>query len=164
MAITLKGSGQTIVQVVQAVKTDVFSATTSTATDITGMSASITPSSASNKILVSVNMTYGTDNDGYPRITLLRNGTGIYIGDASGTCSRVSIPMNNVVQSSVMLTTAQMLYLDSPATTSAVTYKLQVATYLGRNFYLNRSVSNSDANANCMSAPSSITLMEVAYA
>jgi len=50
--------------------------------------------------------------------------------------------------------------LDSPATTSAVTYKLQVSSWAGRNFYINRSEQDSGA-AWTHGASSSMTAMEV---
>ena len=50
--------------------------------------------------------------------------------------------------------------LDSPATTSEVTYKLQVSSWVGRNFYINRSEQDSGA-AWTHGASSSMTAMEV---
>jgi len=148
-----------VLQVVSTNKTNLFSTTSGTAVDITGMTVNITPSSASNKILVQVTMSYGSDNTGYPKVTLLRNGSIINIGDASGSCSRVSIPMNVSADSTTQLFTTSMTYLDSPATTSALTYKLQVFTFSSRAFYLNRSSGTSDANN--LAATSSITVMEI---
>jgi hypothetical protein len=148
-----------VIQVVSTNKTDLFSTTSGTAVDITGMTVNITPSSASNKILVQVTMSYGSDNTGYPKVTLLRNGSIINRGDASGSCSRVSIPMNVSADSTTQLFTTSMTYLDSPATTSALTYKLQVFTFSSRPFYLNRSSGTSDANN--LAATSSITVMEI---
>ena len=52
MSVTISGSGQVPVQVIQTIKTDTFSTTSGSLTDITGMSVTITPTSASNKILV----------------------------------------------------------------------------------------------------------------
>ena len=148
-----------ILQVVSTNKTNVFSTTSGTAVDITGMTVNITPSSASNKILVQVTMSYGSDVSSYPKVTLLRNDSSINIGDASGSCSRVSIPMNVGTDAASQLFTTSMTYLDSPATTSALTYKLQVFTFSSRGFYLNRSAATSDANH--LAATSSITVIEV---
>jgi hypothetical protein len=148
-----------VLQVVSTNKTNLFSTTSGTAVDITGMTVNITPSSASNKILVQVTMSYGSDVSPYPKVTLLRNGSSINIGDASGSCSRVSIPMNVGIEAASQLFTTSMTYLDSPATTSTLTYKLQVFTFSSRTFYLNRSAATSDANH--LAATSSITVIEV---
>jgi hypothetical protein len=148
-----------VIQVVSTNKTNVFSTTSTSAVDITGMTVNITPSSASNKILVQVTMSYGSDVSPYAKVTLLRNGSIINIGDASGSCSRVSIPMNVGIETASQLFTSSMTYLDSPATTSALTYKLQVFVFSSRGFYLNRSAQTSDANH--LAATSSITVMEI---
>jgi hypothetical protein len=93
--------------------------TTSTSLVDTGLSASITPTSASNKILVIVNQTISPTTGGsntYAQMALLRNSTNIY-GDyrVNGTTQYVH-------------TTPSCSILDSPATTSSVTYKTQFAT------------------------------------
>jgi hypothetical protein len=148
-----------LLQVVSTNKTNLFSTTSTSAVDITGMTVDITPSSSSSKILVQVTMSYGSDVSPYPKVTLLRNGSTINIGDASGSCSRVSIPVNVGIETASQLFTSSMTYLDSPATTSALTYKLQVFVFSSRGFYLNRSAQTSDANH--LAATSSITVMEI---
>ena len=62
-----------VLQVVQTMKTDTFSSTTGTTwTDITGVSVNITPSSASNKILVSFHGGVSASNDSYSWLRMAR--------------------------------------------------------------------------------------------
>jgi hypothetical protein len=75
-----------VLQVVQATKQDTqsFALATSTLSDVTGLSLSITPSSASNKILVLFTVHLGQDSGGgaNPYINIDRGGSNIFIGDA----------------------------------------------------------------------------------
>jgi hypothetical protein len=52
-------------------------------------------------------------------------------------------------------------FLDSPATTSATTYKIQVRGNVASTVAVNRSVNDADAATSARTA-SSITVMEVA--
>jgi hypothetical protein len=110
-----------ILQVVSTTKTDTFSLTSSTFTDITGLTASITPQSTDSKVLVLVNcsLRQGTGN---PLIKLVRGSTDICIGDAAGSRQRVSIGNYNTGNGSNL----SFHFLDSPASTSSQTYKLQI--------------------------------------
>ena len=163
MSVTISGSGQIIKQVIQTVVTSSFTTTSGTATDITGLTATITPTNSANKILVFTNINHAEDSSTpYPKLFLQRNGTNIGLGDAIGSAVQVSTGAYAGGAVDSVLYPATMMYLDSPATTSAVTYKWQVYTFSGRTFYLNRTGTTGDTNRT--SASSSITLMEVAYA
>jgi hypothetical protein len=153
-------SGGKVLQVVQTVKTDTFTTTATTATDITGFSASITPSSASNKILVLVNL---MSSSGTGMITgshlLLRGSTIIAGGDAAGNratgfCS--TGPWDGNWQG----INGNAIFLDSPNTTSSTTYKIQVIKEAS-TYYLNRTGRDTDDAWHCRSA-STILLLEIA--
>ena len=146
-----------IVQVVQTVKTDPTSHDTNTWTDISGMSVSITPTSASSKILVNFHGSGSTVNLGY--IRLLRDSTEIGSGGSAGSRIPVSCMFHRSGDSNLMESFGNS-YLDSPNTTSAVTYKLQWRDESG-TIYLNRSVSDTDSAAGIRTS-SVITAMEVA--
>ena len=151
-----------IIQVVQTVKTDVFTTSSQAFTDITGLSASITPSSSSNKILISY--TLAVSGNGYPMFKLLRDSTDIFVGDAAS--NRVRCLFGGYIGASQigsMTIPVSGSFLDSPSTTSATTYKFQtgVITATGYTTYLNRSQSDTDFNYHARTA-SSIILMEVA--
>ena len=71
-----------ILQVVQAVKTDISSTTSSSFGALSGLSVNITPSATSSKILVTVDCKIGNGGAG-AYIKLVRNSTDIYKGDAA---------------------------------------------------------------------------------
>jgi hypothetical protein len=165
MAVTINGSGQLPVQVVQTVVTTPVSTSSTSFVDITGMTATITPTSASNKILVLVDGKFSASTASAGSfIKLVRNSTDIYVGTSVGSsvaCSYGFMPNGANV---FYYGQAQMCqqFLDSPATTSATTYKLQWYVYTGGTCYLNQSAY--DGVAYNPRTASSITLMEVAYA
>ena len=154
-----------IAQVVQAVKTDTFTSSSGSLTDITGMSAAITPSASSSKVLVTVVMNVGvTAADRYSVFQLVRGSTAICLGDASssrtrGSFAHVRVDANG---SANEVETKTITFLDSPSTTSATTYKMQglVQTDSSPSFTVNRSGGDADA-AHGFRVASSITLMEV---
>ena len=156
----LTGVGK-ILQVVQSTKTDTDSTSSTTYVDITGFNASITPSSTSNKILVQVvigtigNATVGRGTN----FQLFRDSTAIAVGDnaVGGQCSF----SNCEADSSYMGGGIQFTYLDSPATTSSITYKVQWLTW-SNTVYLNRSSDGSQAQSWNRRGISQIILMEVA--
>jgi hypothetical protein len=150
-----------VIQVVSATKTDGFTTTSGTLVDITGFSATITPTSTSSKILIISNFVVGTTNDyPYPKLRIRRNGSDIYIGDAVGSSSRLSTTMYTGATSDIQGVSASINYLDSPNSTSALTYNWLVSVYASRPVYIGRSGGSADGNA--WTAPSTITLMEIA--
>ena len=154
-------SGARIGQVVSTSKTDTFtSATISAFTDITGLSVSITPTSATSKVLVIATAMFVRTVVGTASryIRLVRDSTAIAVGDTAG--SRISASMGGVSASgNDMPDPGTITFLDSPNTTSATTYKLQ---FYGdaSTFYLNRSVSDTNGTNGGRFA-SGITVMEV---
>lgn len=151
-----------IVQVLQTVKTDVFSTSSSSFVDWTGMSVTITPKSATNKILVT--LTSGVANatsNNFAYVKLVRGSTDIALGDATGSATRCWIDAAFGVQSFGEPVQKPLTgsFLDSPATTSATTYKLQVIRTLNGTSFFGRSSNTDDANRS--SIPSVLTVMEV---
>lgn len=155
---TASGGGK-ILQVVNVMKTDSFTTTSTTFTDVTGLSASITPSATSSKILVLATLSMqGTlaTNAGMSR--LLRDSTTIIQSDTAGSRDR-TMSMIEAAASTVAFTSAN--YLDSPASTSALTYKIQVRNNVGgQTVFVNRTNTDTDAIGWGRSV-SSITLLEV---
>ena len=153
-----------VLQVVQTVKTDTFSYTTGDAWgDITGLSVNITPVSTSNKILVSIDVSCNTQNLSYLKI--LRDSTDIAIGDAAGSRVRSTIAnIHRFDNNSNVTANWSQRFLDSPSTTSEITYKIQVyneTVGIGQVFYLNRTASDGDSDV--AGRPiSTITVMEIA--
>jgi len=155
-----------VLQVVQTYKTDVFSTTSESLVDITGMSATITPSSTSNKVLVFLNLAIGSSsNTQRTMIQLVRGATNIGIGDAGGGNRTRSIstefqpqPDSNGVKNNTDI--RQHIFLDSPASSSALTYKVQIEG-TAQTVYVNRTGEFADADVVSIGT-SSLTLMEIA--
>jgi len=144
---SMSGFGK-VLQVVQAVKTDSFSSSSTSYVDVTGLSASITPSSTSNKILSIITLMVTSGSSGQERrlnYNLSRDSTMIFesiwrlydYNGANGVTGSISSPIT---------------YLDSPSSTSALTYKIQVKKVTG--------AGNAEVNITSPST-SSIILMEI---
>ena len=153
------GAGGKVLQVLQSVKTDTFTTTSTSFVDVANLSQSITPSSASNKILIIVNVHAITTSLAYGNI--VRDSTNIGIGETSG--SRISCTLGNFSEGNTNRSHEfSMTFLDSPSTTSATTYKLQVRHENGAStLFINR--TDADNNTAAGFRPiSTITLMEIA--
>ena len=160
----LVGSG--IIQVLQTTKTDTFEVAGTSFVDVTGMSVTITPASTSNKILVLLNVHYGNGHDAGASIKLLRGSSEIFLGDASSGRERVTIggldltATDNTIYS---MDSASACYLDSPSTTSATTYKMQVYSPYAISYVVGiNSTVALDNYGYVTNGTSSITVMEVA--
>lgn len=151
------GAAGKIGQVVSTTKTDTFTTSSTTFVDITGMSVSITPTSTSSKVLILVNFTAAVNADIAVYFQQLRNSTAINIGDAAGSRTRVSAML--LAPNIYTYAPHNWQFLDSPATTSATTYKVQMAvnTDVG---YINRTGNDSDS-ATRPRATGNITVMEI---
>jgi len=154
---SLIGGGK-VLQVVQTSKTDTFTTTSTSYTDITGMSVAITPSATSSKILVLVDLKFciaGT----LGMLTILRGSTQIYLGDSGSSRPRVTqaifSPDPNAHFSS------SSCFLDTPNTTDATTYKLQVKTMNSSNLLAVNRGQNDDDQTDRGRSASSITVIEI---
>jgi hypothetical protein len=150
-----------VIQVVQAYKSDTFTTTSASFTTITGLSASITPSSSSNKIVVVMTVTGSQQvgaNDAY--LGLYRDSTQIAMGDAAG--SRIRSSSQLMTSNAGWSTSVTINYLDSPATTSAITYTVQARTNGAGTLYINRGNTDQDGAVGAGRTMSSLILMEIA--
>jgi len=153
-----------VIQVVQAVKTDRFSTTSASAVDVTGLTVDITPRSSSNKVLVSCSLNYGGDTNFYGGVLLKRGSTTISAGtDATGSQSAVTLALGGDNENfTFKVASASIQFLDSPSTTSATTYKIQIfSPYNSEPFVINSSNSTADQNY-IFAGTSTITVMEIA--
>jgi hypothetical protein len=109
-----------VLQVVSTLKTDGYSTASATMADITGLNATITPSSTSSKILILSHIASGGPIlIAYP-FKLYRDSTAIAESTAgSGNNTYVGVRPGTSLQN------FQITYLDSPSTTSSITYKWQ---------------------------------------
>ena len=161
-------SAGSILQVQSAPKSDTFSSTSSTFTDVTGMSVAITPSQDDSKILVLLQYNVAASGD-YAQARMTRTvsstETVINLGDADGNRIR---GLSYTYHSSdaynwYILNNQGVHFLDDPQTTNPITYKLQVAMHNNSSsVYVNR--SSADANSDgTVRGTSNITVMEVAF-
>ncbi len=153
------GVGGKVLQVVTATKTDTFSSNPSNSfIDITGLSATITPTSTSSKIYIAVTILgggVGGTNSALYR--LVRDSTVIYAGDSAG--SRALGFSHQESQNTNGSINGGGNFLDSPSTTSATTYKIQATS--NNTIYINKTADDSDTLLRIRGA-STITLMEIA--
>jgi hypothetical protein len=153
--------GGAILQVVSTTKTDTFTTSSSTFADITGLSATITPSSSASKIYVSVDLVSSQNTASTAtHFRLVRNSTAIALGDAAG--SRIRASSGSYAANAAENAPVGISFVDSPSTTSSTVYKVQIASVInGSQSTINR--SNNDADSiNSGRFVSTITLMEVA--
>lgn len=139
-------AGGKVLQVVQTYAKPTFSTSSTSFVDYTSASASITPTSSSSKVLVLINFSYyltGGGDDVGMITRVVRDSTTIFT-ENNGSVYNYS---GGTIE---LMNRYSVNYLDSPATTSSTTYKLQVAGVHGA------SVQNYDTN------PVTVILMEIA--
>jgi hypothetical protein len=141
--------GGKVLQVVQDTHTALTSSTSSTYAD-TGLTVSITPSASTSKILVVANVngvTKDVGNSGNAvKLEIARDGSRIYDGGERNAFTGSAI--YNCINST-------MVYLDSPATTSAVTYKVRFATLINGQYCAINDYGNNNTTV------SSIVVLEI---
>ena len=164
--VTMTGAGR-ILQVVSVTKSDTYSesiaANTMSSTNITGLTASLTPASTSNKILITGSIATGRDsNDSNSGVgvAMFRGGSLVGVGDAASSRTRVTSMSHHAAD--LNITTVPINFLDSPSSISEQTYTFRFLNADGStsNITLNKSASDTDA-AYAGRAISTITLMEI---
>ena len=154
-----------VIQVKSGSYNETLSLSVDTRTDIPNLSLDITPSSTSSKILVSSSICYGcTAANLYASAFFMRDSTDIGIGTgATGNRLNISFPMDMSGYSTetYKLRTASLTFLDSPSTTSTITYKVQVRHAVNGTMYINRSGQDSNADYGTRGI-STFTIMEIA--
>ena len=157
-----RGAGA-ILQVVQGTSQSHLSSTSTTYVNLTGVTADITPSSSSNKILIICSLAIGKENNNSFLGKVLRNGTAIAGGERhSGHSSQEQDVWFNIRTTDYSTNASTAIYLDSPSSTSSLTYAVQgKTTGSGNSFTLNRTRQNNDTAYDSPTF-SSIILMEVA--
>ena len=143
---TVQQPAGAVLQVVNATYSTIVSSSTNTLVD-TGLTATITPTSATSKILVLVSqngLQKRTNSDAYHKIIVLRGST--VIGTPAVTASFNGSTQVNYIGS------VSGDYLDSPATTSATVYKTQFCAF----------GNSATVSVQGDSEQSTITLMEIA--
>jgi hypothetical protein len=162
----LSGAGK-VLQVLSVTKTDAASTSSNSFVDISGLTLTITPTSASSKILVKVSVAGGSTTAstwGGLQLNLKRGTTNI--GASTATTSSTAggafgggSGLHISPEYSVDLIGGEIL--DEPATTSATTYKVQFArsNYSTLVAWINKPGASSNTYSG--SGSSTLTLMEI---
>jgi len=156
-----------VLQVAQAFKTNVFSLTSQSFIDVTGLTVSITPTASSSKILLMMNVAFSartTQDSLYAAFGKNSSVITATIGDADSSRPRATLASFPGDASGVNNYQAQatQMYLDSPGTTSPITYSVMMRTANGNTMYVNKTYSDRDSTNYDGRWTSSIIVMEVA--
>lgn len=160
MPITLFGSKQAVIQVVQSTRTSYFSTTSATFSDV--LTLTVTPSSTTSKFLVMCTgqeCTDAGDNNTYSQHLLVRDSTSIYIGDASGSSARGSAGRFGR-QGDFLSDAVSFMFIDSPNTTSAITYRWQTRSTRGPSWRVSLGGSLRTETSD-MRVPTNMVIMEI---
>ena len=151
-----------VIQMINVTKTDVFTTTSTSFADVTGLTATITPKFSTSKILVMVSFCMSANSGaGYPFARVLRGSTAIYVGDAA---SNRTPALSNAVgynSDNAYIVPISAQFIDSPATTSATTYKVQALQTAGNTTRIGATGDDTD-NSTRIRTASSIVLLEIA--
>ena len=144
-----------VLQVNSTTLTTPFTSSSTSMTIITGLSVSITPSSSTSKILVTATIN-GTNDVGVEAnyLQLQRDSTAIGVG--TGGVLNVGASLYEPTSQQFIISNASIAVLDSPATTSAITYAVFGRNGAAGTFYINRTKASADTRY-----PSTITVMEI---
>ena len=162
--LTTNSSVGKILQVVQTVKKDSFSTSSSTPVEITGLNASITKTSASNKLLIRVDVAYGKSGRATAQFQLFEDSSEITaVNSTQGSADNLFIYDYTHLSSgtnetySIRNVSKTFLY-DGSNDTSSHTIKVYGCCESTATFYLGRTEHNSPS----IGTSSIITIMEVA--
>ena len=157
---TANGFGSNKVLQIQYLTWDTHTSYTYGSYLVTGLTKSITPTSSSSKIIVSVSTNASNSDGNPPHFAMYRDGsiaTDLVGTGATGSQTSSSGAVNTCY--AWIPITVSWFGVDSPATTSSVTYTMYIWGYSGTT-YINRLSATTDAHYNTMT-PSSIVLTEV---
>lgn len=159
--------GGTVLQVVTIAKTDTWASTafsSRTWQDVTGVAATITPTSANSKILVNCLMMVGSQNT-YNAVgaRITRNGAVTLVGDAAGSRAQAFWGSDDWYAGTYNTQQIVITFVDTPASTSALTYQAQLLNDRQDSevVLVNRTYSDGNSTQTYRGV-STITLMEIA--
>jgi len=160
------GVGGKVLQVVQATKTDTFTTNATSFTLVTGLEASITPSATSSKIFVTVSIMgqRSNTNGEVGQITIFKDSSNLINASSPGsrTPSITSGVQMGDSNGDVNAEPYSFSILNSPSTTSSITYDVRVKQISSSGtVYINRVEDDLDNNIRGRGI-STITLMEIA--
>ena len=151
-----------VIQVVSSTLTSTASGTGTSIVD-TGLTGTITPTSSSSKIYVNGYITLGTSSF-FVYCFLVRGSTQIFKGDAAGDRPTPTVANTQHMTGNDIYNfeAVPFQFLDSPNTTSATTYKIQIKHYTTGTWYVNRTHADRNTSGYEPRGTSVITLTEIA--
>lgn len=152
-----------VLQVVSATKTDVFTSSSVAYVGIPGLSVSLTPKATTSRVLVTVHLNGAASNVAVG-IVVRRNGTDIVVGDlVAGITNRVMINAYNGGDDANSQTVKSMSFFDSPNSTAELTYQVFVGMIQGVGvFVLNENTSQVRNQTYSCIGVSTLNAMEIA--
>ena len=151
--------------VIQVVSSTLTSAASGTGTSIvdTGLTGTITPTSSNSKIYVSGYITLGTSSF-FVYCYLVRGSTQIFTGDTAGDRPTPTVANTQHMTGNDIYNfeAVPFQFLDSPNTTGATTYKIQIRHYTTGTWYINRTHADRNLSGHEPRGTSILTLMEIA--
>ena len=159
---TVGPTASKIAQVISTTKTDTYTMSSQTYATITGLTATITPTLNTSKIYVVGSVgAVGDAGAGRGSLRLIRDSTAIAVGTSVGsrTAATAMLPVVSAATDDIFSQT--LTFLDSPASTSALVYGIQVRSNdAATTMYVNRSKGDADSASNSR-VVSTITVIEV---
>jgi hypothetical protein len=151
-----------VLQVIHTPFTTTFTTSSTTPVAVTGFNATITPSSTSSRILVMGYITMGQSTSAAYLMSgyITRNGTADNIADSAGSRGRFQFgtQQSGSLDATSMYT---VVSLDSPSTTSSLTYQVYIQGESPQTVFINRGNESDGDTAITGRFVSSITLMEI---
>ena len=131
-------------------------------TEVGGLTTTITPTRSDSKILVMLTMGGMSSNGEGQRwgVALRRDSQNIGVNSDGSNHTRACFAHTGRALGNAPDAHISYTYLDSPASTSAQTYKVMITTEGSYTLYINRSSGDSDSSS-VFRAASTFTLMEV---
>jgi hypothetical protein len=154
-ALTNLPGGGKVLQVVSTTKTTSYSMSSSTWTDVPGLSVSISPAATSSKVLISIHINLCTSAAGWNTMfRILRDTTAIGVATDATVNNATGMHWDGNV--GYAMTSSGSSHLDSPSTTASTTYKIQIKGASAVTSYVN-TTNQGSANRTA----STFTLMEI---
>ena len=156
-----------VIQAICTTKTDTYSESISsraTGSAITGLTATITPTSASSKLLVFAVLQSSRSGLAYGNFILHRDGSAVLVGDSAGSRLPVTVGDNLGPSNTIMQQNSSSFGQVTAGSTNATTFDIRLensGSGSSQTFYVNRSSTDTDNNTFTRSI-SSIMVMEVA--
>jgi hypothetical protein len=152
-----------ILQVQSTCKLDTFTTTSSSFTDVTGLTVSITPRATSSKILILTAFSLVNSASSYSAARLMRDSTVISLGNANSSNVQGSILYygNVSYEGTYEVNGSSIVHVDSPSSTSAIAYHIEVCSNASSGTTTVGMRGDNPSDVSGLRAASNIIVMEI---